>query len=169
MFLYTAEYWQYYRGLILVTQFLLLLIASLLLVWISTPDTNQRLPNRIRLSLGLPFAFWYSDVLLWQVFWPCWIGLNTLVFLVDSLAKLGITSVLIWDTTQLLVFVVLYWWCISVWRSSANTRLKLWAFLARLMVVVSFLEIAHRVYVRINFPREFFNCNDGLFNFRNCF
>jgi len=169
MFFYTASYLQYYQAIFSVVDFVSLLIAITLLVAFSIPQKADQLPKRNRFSWDFAYAAWYRDVPLWQAFWPCWIGLNCIVFLVDMLAKAGIASVLIWDTTQLLFLVVSYWWCVAVWRTSSNTCLKLWAFLARLVVIATFLEIAHRVFIRVKFPRDFFNCNDMFFNFTSCF
>jgi len=169
MFFFTAPFLPRYLNVIAFSQLIVLWVAVLLLVALSTPKPIGRLPNRIVFAWAFPYAFWYGDVRLWQVFWPCWIALNAVIFFVDMLAKAGIASVLVWDITQLLVLVVTYWWSVSVWRASPNTRRQSWAFLARLVVVVSFLEIAHRIFIRVKFPRDFFGCDELFLNFTSCF
>lgn len=169
MFFYTVPYLAHYSTLIPVVQLIALVVAVLLLIAISVPSRVDRLPNRIILGWDFPYALWYRDVRLWQAFWPCWLALNGVVFLVDTLVKAGIASVLVWDITQLLTLVGLFWWSVAVWHASPNTRRQFWAFLARLVVVLSFLEIAHRIFIRIKFPRDFFGCDELLLNFTSCF
>ena len=169
MFFFTAPFLPQYLNVITFSQLIVLWVATLLLVAFSTPKPIDRLPNRIVFAWEFPYAFWYGDIRLWQVFWPCWIVLNVVVFLIDMLAKAGIASVLVWDITQLLALVSVYWWGVSVWRASPNTRRHSWAILARLVVVVSFLEIAHRIFVRVKFAREFFGCDELFLNFTSCF
>lgn len=169
MFFYTVPYLTHYSTLIPVVQLIALVVAVLLLIAISVPSPADRLPSRIVFGWDFPYTLWYRDVRLSQVFWPCWLVLNGLVFLVDMLAKAGIASVLVWDITQLLTLVGLYWWGVAVWRASPNTRRQSWAFLARLVVVLSLLEIVHRVFIRIKFPRDFFGCDELFLNFTSCF
>lgn len=169
MFVYTWPYLFAYQQLISVAQAGTLLSAVGLLIWISTPKVAAVMPSPLRIDSRAGYSLLYGEALLWQVFWPFRLLLGLALILVDTLTRAGISTVLIWDISELVFFVLCCFWAAAVWRASPFTGLRVWGFLARGGVCLTFLELGHRLVARVFFPRDYFSCADMIFNFTNCF
>ena len=145
--------------------------ALLLILYISTPDPDPVEQNHSINTTFYQYLFfaWSGNLSLWMVFWPFFILLNSCLLLVDYLAISGTFTVSSWDTSHLMLFTPILGWCIAVWRSSGNTRLRFWGASARLMTFGIFLEFLFKTIIRIQYPRIFFNCQELLLDYGRCF
>ncbi len=112
---------------------------------------------------------WLGLLPLWKVFWPFFLVINIGLLTIDSLAKSAHITVSSWDTLHFIFVTPMLWWSVSVWRASSLTNLKVWAILARLATMTVFFEYALKLYIRMDFPRIFFNCEELFLDFASCF
>ena len=169
MFFHTYPYLRFYPTATIAFELVVLAVAGLLLLWLATPLPAEHQPPRAALSWACFYDFWFGQAPLWQVFWPYFAALNLLLFVVDTLAKAGFATVLLWDISQLLLATTSVWWAVAVWSASANTRQRIWGVLARSCVIITGLEFLHRVVIRIRFPRDFFGCTELFLDYSTCF
>ncbi len=139
----------------------------LLLVWISTPLPDRNWRTKPYDSYLL--AAWLGELGLQNVFWPFFILLNTGLFFADYLAKSGKITVSSWDDIHFVLLITVAWWITGVWRCSANTHSKSLAAVARLATLAVLIEFGLKLYLRIDFPRLYFNCEDILLDYGSCF
>lgn len=112
---------------------------------------------------------WLGDISVFWVFWPYFLLLNASLLSTDFLAKVGKITVSSWDEIHFVLLLTVIWWTFSVWRCSANTKLRLWSALARFATLAIFVEYALKLLIRIDYPRIFFNCEDILLDYGSCF
>ena len=112
---------------------------------------------------------WLGGVSLFWVFWPYFILLNASLVVADLLAKTGKITVSTWDEIHFVMLLTVCWWAVSIWRCSSNTTARVWAALARLLIVAVAIEYALKLLIRIDYPRIFFNCEDILLDYGSCF
>ena len=112
---------------------------------------------------------WLGDISVFWIFWPYFLLLNASLLLTDFLAKTSKITVSSWDEIHFVLLLTVIWWTFSVWRCSANTKLRLWSALARFATLAVFAEYALKLLIRINYPRIFFNCEDILLDYGSCF
>jgi hypothetical protein len=146
---------------------LVIALAVLALLYISTPINEQRWQPKPYANFLL--AAWLGDVSLYWVFWPFFLILNAGLFGADLLAKSTQITVSSWDEIHFAFFLAIIWWVSSVWRCSANTTQRLWAALARFATIAALVEYALVLYIRIDYPRIFFNCEEALLDYGSCF
>ncbi len=115
------------------------------------------------------FAAWSGKIALKSAFWPFFLLLNGCLYTVDLLAKTGLFTVSSWDDIHFILLLPIFWWTLSVWRCSANSRARAWGASARLMTLSVFFEYALKLLIRIDYPRLFFNCEDLLLDYGSCF
>jgi hypothetical protein len=146
-----------------------LLIASALfiLLYISTPvlSLNKYHPPYDNFLL----AAWLGRVSLSWVFWPFFVFLNVSLLLVDVLARTAHMTVSSWDEIHFVLLLTIVWWIVSIWRCSENTQTRLWAALARLTTFAILVEYGLKLWIRIDYPRIFFNCEETLLDYVSCF
>ena len=169
MFIYTYPYLSYYLKFISSTQISVLVIAFLLYLYLSTPKPTDRLPSTPHSKEALRDAFLLGELPLWQIFWPFWLVLNLLVFLLDLLARNGLITTVLWDIGHLNLFLFSLWWANSIWRSSCYTTRSIWSILARFIAIITLFEFLHCLLIRIKFARDFFNCQELSLNLTSCF
>ena len=118
-----------------------------------------------------PFLYqaWYGSLPLWQVFWPYFIIVNIALYVSDRMVRETFLSVPTWDNILLVCVVTAIWWCIGVWRMSAYCQHRLYSATARLLTLALFSDFILRVFIRINYPRIFFDCDSMLFDYSSCF
>jgi hypothetical protein len=115
------------------------------------------------------FSAWTGALSLRSVFWPFFLLLNGMLYSLDSLVKAGHLTVSSWDDLHFVLQFPIIWWTIGIWRCSVNTGLRLWAAGARMMTICVVLEYALKLYIRVEYPRLFFNCEEVLLDFGSCF
>ena len=154
--------------LILITLFLyiLLFIATPVI-----PGSNDQEGGKL---FGLSFYkyllhAWTGQLKLWVVFWPFFIFLNLSLYLTDNLAKQGRFTVSSWDEIHFMLLMPVIFWTMSVWRSSMNTDLRIFAAGARFMTLSVFFEYGLKLLIRKDFPRIFFNCEEIILDYATCF
>lgn len=141
------------------------------LLYFSTPQLEhgwQRHVPRQSVVLIIQDA-WFGEMALWRAFWPYFLILNISLFAVDSLAKSAMLSVSSWDNVLVMAVSSFILWCVAVWRCTANTGSRVWGAFARLATLCAFFDLALRILVRVEYPSEFFNCQDALLSYTNCF
>jgi hypothetical protein len=74
-----------------------------------------------------------------------------------------------WDDVHFMLLLPIVWWTVSIWRCSAYTRFRLYSAGARLITLGVFVEYALKLYIRIDYPRLFFNCEELLLDYGSCF
>lgn len=118
-----------------------------------------------------PFLYqaWYGSLPLWQVFWPFFIFVNIALYVSDRMVRETFLSVPTWDNILLVCVVIAIWWCVAVWRMSAYCQHRIYSATARLMTLALFSDFILRVFIRIKYPRIFFDCNSMLFDYSSCF
>lgn len=118
-----------------------------------------------------PFLYqaWYGSVPLWKVFWPYFIFVNSALYASDRAVRETALSVPTWDNILLVCIVTGLWWLIGVWRMSAYCQHRLYSTSARLMTILLFADFIFRIFIRIKYPRIFFDCEGMLFDYSSCF
>jgi hypothetical protein len=149
------------------TECLLMALAlfALLYISVSVDDENWQPQPYTHFLL----TSWLGGMSLYWVFWPFFLLLNASLVATDLLAKNGLITVSGWDDIHFVLLFPIAWWTISLWRCSGNTRLRIWAALARWVTVALFVEYGLKLLIRIDYPRMFFNCEDLLLDYGSCF
>ncbi len=146
--------------------FLILLASSFLLFFTAPfPEANAPLKTNENYLLNA----WLGNLALYRVFWPFFVLLNFSLISIDLLAKAGKLTVSSWDVIHFSLILPIAWWILSVWRCSAHVDFRVWAALARLITLSVPVEYALKLLIRIDYPRLFFNCEELLTNYVNCF
>lgn len=141
------------------------------LLWLGTPEPWETSEEEEFQAAGRGYLqlAWLGRLPLWQVFWPFFIFLNAALYGVDNLAKQGEFTVSSWDDVHFVLFTPIIFWTLCVWRNSVNCSDRLWAALARLLVLSVYFEYGLKLIIRIDYPRIFFNCNELLLDYAACF
>jgi hypothetical protein len=149
------------------TECLLMALALFALLYISVSAEDKKWQPQAYSNFLL--ASWLGGVSLYWVFWPFFLLLNASLIAADLLAKSGLITVSGWDDIHFILLFPITWWTISIWRCSNNTRLRVWAALARWVTVALLVEYGLKLLIRIDYPRIFFNCEDLLLDYGSCF
>ena len=112
---------------------------------------------------------WTGQLKLWVVFWPFFILLNLGLYLTDNLAIQGNFTVSSWDEIHFMLLMPVIFWTMSVWRSSMNTDLRIFAAGARFMTLSVYFEYGLKLLIRKDYPRIFFNCEEIILDYAACF
>jgi len=153
-------------------------LMLLVLLYISSPLSEYHLevPTKLHqdsehIRSVAPYFYdaWYGRLPLWQVFWPFCIVLNVLLAGGDWLVRNTAFSVPSWDTLLLTCLTTTLWWTIATWRMSIYTGHRMWSAAARLVTLAAFLDFGFRIFIRIKFPRVFFDCQGMFFDYSSCF
>lgn len=147
-------------------ELLLMAAAVFILMYISAPQPKKLDPSPDNNFL---LASWLGGASLYWVFWPFFLSLNTGLITADLLAKSSLITVSMWDEIHFVLLLGAIWWTISIWRCSNNTRMRLWAALARFATIAVFVEYGLMMFIRIYYPRIFFNCQEALLDYGSCF
>lgn len=145
--------------IIFIVLFATLFISSLFL------DENSQLSS----SNTYLLSAWNGHVKLSRVFWPFFLILNICLYAADTLVKSAIFTVSSWDDVHLMLLLPIVWWAVAVWRCSPNTKLCIWAACARLLTISVFFEYGLKLFIRIDYPRIFFGCDELLLDYGSCF
>ena len=152
---------------------LLLIVLSvwgLLLISSPIPEDNYFIVKLKDFSVYIYLVqAWSSQASLMSVFWPFFIAINGLLYMTDTLANQGYISVSSWDEIHFMLITPCLLWTIAVWKNSTNTQLRLLSSAARLMTLAVFFEYVLKLWVRIDYPRILFNCDNTTLNYVSCF
>jgi hypothetical protein len=118
-----------------------------------------------------PFLYqaWYGKIALWKVFWPYFIIVNIVLYGSDRLVRETVLSVPTWDNILLICIVTALWWAVGVWRMSAYCQYRIYSTVARVLTFTLFSDFILRIFIRIKYPRIFFDCEGMLFDYSSCF
>lgn len=154
-------------------ELLLVLLFLLTVLLIATPSilvSRDNINNNPSMTFhSYLLAAWGGQSKLWIIFWPFFILLNFILFVVDSLARQGNFTVSGWDEVHLILLIPTIFWVLVVWRNSFNTSRRLWAAIARVMTLCVFFEYGLKLIIRIDYPRIFFVCNESILDYAGCF
>ncbi len=174
MFVYTLSFLFAQTSLFSPIEFLVIIIVLYTFLYFTAPYPGEHLTTpptateKTSFLLRLQAAF-NGEMTLWLVFWPYFLIMNLILITADSLAVISSISVSSWDDILLMAFSSSLPWTVAIWRCSWQTNSRIWAALARLMTVCAFVDYGLRVFIRIDFPREFFNCQEAILNYSTCF
>jgi len=171
MFYYSLPIIFKHTSLLTINELLAISVSLFFILFISSPQ-----PNPISETNSPSTSFyhhlysaWCGNQSLWKVFWPFFILLNFSLVLIDYYAKSGILTVSSWDTLHFVLIIPIAWWGISIWRNSSRTSSRLWIALARLISIGIVFEYIIKIYIRIDLPRVFFNCQELMLDYGGCF
>lgn len=136
-------------------------------VWLLAPLPDGRF-RRMTLDHYL-FSGWLGEQALYAAFWPFFVVLNLALFGADVLVKAGQLTVSSWDDAHFVLLLPIVWWSLSVWRCSAHTGSRWYGAGARFFTLCVFLEYALKLYIRSEYPRLFFGCEELLLDYGSCF
>lgn len=146
--------------------FLILCFTLTALFFLTAPPQGGTRPE---ISEHYLLNAWLGNIRLAPVFWPFFLLLNASLLSADLLAKGGHITVSSWDDIHFILILPFIWWAVSIWRSSQNTGLRIWAVLARAVTLLVVVEYGFKLAIRIDYPRLFFHCEELLLNYGNCF
>lgn len=171
MLIYPLSFLFYYTKQISPLEFLGSIFFLYLLLYISAPQPEGPWQGHVpKQSVILMVQnAWFGEISLWRAFWPYFLVLNSVLYTADRLVASAMLSVSSWDDILVMAVSSSVLWCVAVWRSSANTGSRVWSSFARLATVCVYFDFALRIVVRFKYPSEFFNCQELLLNYRNCF
>ena len=151
-------------------EFALIVLTLAVLCWLTTPTIGRLEEDELQIvGRGYLQMAWLGHLPLWKVFWPFFLFLNAVLYGLDNLAKLGEFTVSSWDEVHFILFTPIIFWSLCVWRNSIHCSDRLWAALARLWVIAVYFEYVLKLFIRIDYPRIFFDCNELLLDYAACF
>lgn len=174
MLVYTLDFIFSNINLLSPVEFFSIIFILYFLLYISAPYPDHGWQDHVtrqpRESIVLIIQdAWFGEIALWRAFWPYFLILNAGLYAADSLAKGAMLSVSSWDNVLVMSVSSSIIWCVAVWRTSANTGSRVWGAFARLTTLCVFFDFALRILVRAYYPSEFFNCQELLLSYTNCF
>lgn len=152
-------------------ELLLVVLLLLVILYMITPfDANYIHTNPTKLNFRSALsAAWVGDLKLYLVFWPFFILLNIILYLIDTITIQGNFTVSSWDEVHFILATPIILWTIMVWRNSLNTNLLLSASMARLFTLAVFFEYGLKLLIRRDYPRIFFSCQNAILDYAACF
>lgn len=152
-------------------ELLLVVLLLLVILYMITPfDANYIHTNPTKLNFRSSLsAAWVGDLKLYLVFWPFFILLNIILYLIDTITIQGNFTVSSWDEVHFILATPIILWTIMVWRNSLNTNLLLSASMARLFTLAVFFEYGLKLLIRRDYPRIFFSCQNAILDYAACF
>ena len=93
-------------------------------------------------------SYWRGTQPLWKAFWLVGGGLTIFIRISTYLAAVKDLPLVWWVTMAIIGVPVQIWWMVSVWRCCKNANKKIWAILARVVVLASGISMV-RNYVLI--------------------
>lgn len=172
MFFYTLPLIFTQTQLFSLVEFIGLYLSLWVIFTISAPFPDQGRPavNVLKISFyQYLFQSWQGVLKLWQMFWPFFILMSGCLYAADFMVKTSVISVSSWWNIHIMLACPIIWWTLAVWRGSAGCSSRWWAGAARLAVFSGYVEYALKVYIYIEYPRVFFNCEDAVLNYFICF
>ncbi len=173
MFIYSLPIFFNDMGLLQPWELAFIVLTITCFCWLTAPEIEsyEKYEKDELQAVGLGYLqmAWLGRLFLWQVFWPFFLFLNAALYGIDNLAKQGHFTVSSWDDVYFMLFTPIIFWTLCVWRNSINCSNRIWAGLARLLVLSVYFEYGLKLIIRIDFPRIFFDCNELLLDYAACF
>ncbi|MGZ8161941.1 MAG: hypothetical protein ACXWTT_03625 [Methylobacter sp.] len=167
MFIYSLPIFFTHTGLASPVELLIIIMAIFSVLFVSSPLCEGNWQEQPVTNYLLDS--WIGKVSLKWAFWPFFLILNGCLYATDTLARTGIFTVSSWDDVHFILLLPIIWWATAVWRCTANSNSRLWGVFARLMIFGVFFEYGIKLFIRIEYPRVFFNCQDLLLDYGSCF
>ncbi len=168
MYAYSFPIFFRHANVLLPIEFAILLLILTGGLWFFTPSPQSE-EGLQRIENSFLKAAWCGMKPLWLIFWPFYLFLHGILFYLDGVVKSGQFTVSSWDMAHFMLFTPIAIWAICVWRCSVNCSDKIWGVLARLGVASVFLEYLIKLYLRIDLPRIYFQCEEAMLNYSSCF
>ncbi|BCG64091.1 MAG: hypothetical protein methR_P1857 [Methyloprofundus sp.] len=111
---------------------------------------------------------WLGKESLLRACMPFFIIFNSSLFYADYRAINGSYTIESWLTILIILALPTLWWTISVWRCSVHAS-RLWATTARFVTIVAAYEYCLRIAIAKYYPEIFFNCQQLIMEFGDCF
>ncbi len=112
---------------------------------------------------------WHGNIKLRLAFVPFFILLNVILLSIDTLAQRGHLTVSSWDEIHFILLMPVIFWTIVVWRNSYHCCSRIWLAVARLMTISVFFEYGLKLWIRKDYPRIFFQCQEIALDYASCF
>ncbi|MEC4747909.1 hypothetical protein [Methylomicrobium sp. Wu6] len=167
MFIYSLSILFNQINLLSPAEALFIMAGLFVIVWMLAPAPDGDF--RQLMCENYWFSCWVGGQRLVAVFWPFFLVLNAVLFGADWLVKSGRLTVSSWDDVHFVLVLPIVWWTVSIWRCSARARFRWYGAGARFITICVFLEYALKLYLRIDYPRLFFNCEELLLDYGSCF
>ncbi len=172
MLIYTLYFILTGTDLISPLELMALLGGIYILLYLTAPVPGQHpeieLPKQAGLRDYMLYA-WHGQLPLKSAFWSYFIILNIALVVDDFLVTHGLFSVSSWQNILVMTASAAVLWVVSVWRCSAMTESRVWSAFARLATLGAIADFALRVFVWVEYPREFFQCQELLLDYSSCF
>jgi hypothetical protein len=162
-----------YTSLISPLEASIILLITANLIYILTPNHKvDALPiniNNPQFSIYMYLQWtWLGKESLIRAFVPFFIIFNSSLFYADYRAINGSYTIASWLTILTILALPTLWWAMSVWRCSVHTS-RLWASIARFVTIVVAYEYCLRITIAKYYPETFFNCQQLIIEFGECF
>lgn len=167
MYIFTLPIFFHSSNILSLPEALFIATGVFVILWILVPETKDY-AGKLTFDNYL-FSCWIGSQALWTVFWPFFLMLNVLFLTADLLIKNGYVTVSSWDDLHFVALLPIIWWVVSIWRCSGQTRYRFFSAGARFITISVLLEYALKMYVRTEYPRDFFNCQEQLLDYISCF
>ena len=175
MFFFTLPLIFSHTDLVQPLELVLMVSAIFAVLYISTPVAVKNCSGMKSIGQHSLYQYlyqgWQGNISMWQVFWPFFVILNCSLLTADILAKTASFTVSSWDDVHLMLLIPMLWWSVAIWRSSAKVGRRVWSASARLLTLALIFELSLRLYIRMEYPRVFFNCQELLLDldYVSCF
>ena len=155
------------------TGVILLITAYTIYILTPTHMTDEPAPQsaaetrRANIYMYLQSA-WLGKLSLSAVFFPFFIILNGALYYADYRVDSGNYTIASWLTILVILALPLFWWTVSVWRCSIHAS-RVWASVARFFTVAVYYEYILRLLIGYYYPQIWFNCQQLIIEYGDCF
>ena len=164
-----------YTSLINPLEVCIILLITAYTVYMLTPrqSTDAIELHRLETKTGENFYMylhltWLGKQPLARAFFPFFIIFNSALFYADYRADNGTYTIASWLTILVILALPVLWWTISVWRCSVYSP-TLWASAARFFTIAVYYELLLRIIIGYYYPHIWFNCQQLIMEFGDCF
>lgn len=164
-----------YTSLISPLEVSIILLITAYIVYIFTPKQHPDLINSARLEATKDAGIYMYLHLSWlgkqplaRAFLPFFILFNAALFYADYRADNGTYTIASWLTILVILALPVLWWTISVWRCSVYAP-TVWAIMARFITITVYYEYLLRIIIGYYYPQIWFNCQQLIIEFGDCF
>ncbi|MDT8424765.1 MAG: hypothetical protein RQ733_02190 [Methyloprofundus sp.] len=153
---------------------ILILLVTAYIAYLLTPQTIANTDYAVNVPpdtsiYSYLLSAWLGRLSLIQAFLPFYIILNAVLFYIDYRIANSSYTVASWVTMHIIFAIPLLWWTIAVWRCSNNKATRLWASAARFITITVHYEYLLRFIIRYYYPKIWFNCQQLVIEFGDCF
>jgi len=152
----------------------LILLVTAYIMYLLTPNSEPNtdyaadIPPDTSIYIYLLSA-WLGRLPLIQAFLPFYIILNGVLFYIDYRIADSSYTIASWVSMHIIFAIPVLWWTVAVWRCSNNKATRLWASAARFISITVYYEYLLRFIIRYYYPKIWFNCQQLVIEFGDCF